>query len=505
MSSITGASKSASRRSRSTPPKTAVTWSAGPHPPAALALDPAEDGDHPVGLGDGAVPDDELRRRRGDGGRRRVERNQVRGERDQVVERPGGEHLLEPLVVLLVGQPALGVRGAEQRGDLVPVGVGGAQRTAGTGPTPVGSSSRVGSKVVSGLDAVASWSCVRPGSPVGTFIGVQVVTALTLGPRQACWRGLGTGFRVGSGGTPDRGGWHPGRFRLDSCAAGRSVVGRRCGRSSMAELQLPKLIVRVRFPSSAPPTTSAPAQPARTHQQVKPPSTSRSTPVQKLAASLSRNTAGPTSSSTLRHPAERGVGLELADLVGDLGAGVHRRGGVAGADGVDPDAAVGPLHGQAARQVDDGGLGRVVVGLQQPAVDDRAGHRGDVDDRAATARQHRPRLGLAGQEDAGVVDVDHPLPLRQRHLLGGGGVGDAGAVDGEAERPELGLAYADGLGQAVGVGDVAGDGERPPAGRLDLGDDLVEPGPGEVEAGDVGAAGGEPERDAAADAAGRRR
>ena len=35
------------------------------------------------------------------------------------------------------------------------------------------------------------------------------------------------------------------------------------------------------------------------HQQVKPPSTRRSTPVQKLAASLSRKTAGPTSSSTV--------------------------------------------------------------------------------------------------------------------------------------------------------------------------------------------------------------
>jgi hypothetical protein len=35
------------------------------------------------------------------------------------------------------------------------------------------------------------------------------------------------------------------------------------------------------------------------HQQTKPPSTIRSTPVQKLAASLSRKTAGPTSSSTV--------------------------------------------------------------------------------------------------------------------------------------------------------------------------------------------------------------
>ena len=43
-----------------------------------------------------------------------------------------------------------------------------------------------------------------------------------------------------------------------------------------------------------------------------------------------------------------------------------------------------------------------------------AGHRGDVDDRAACRGEHGARLGLAGQEDAGEVDVDHALPLRVR-------------------------------------------------------------------------------------------
>src|SRR5215218_5195062 len=51
-------------------------------------------------------------------------------------------------------------------------------------------------------------------------------------------------------------------------------------------------------PPSPPRSDSSPANPG-SHQQVKPPSTSRSTPVQKLAASLSRKTAGPTSSSTV--------------------------------------------------------------------------------------------------------------------------------------------------------------------------------------------------------------
>jgi hypothetical protein len=47
-----------------------------------------------------------------------------------------------------------------------------------------------------------------------------------------------------------------------------------------------------------PTSTSSPLD-APPHQQVKPPSTSRSTPVQKVAASLSRKMAGPTSSSTV--------------------------------------------------------------------------------------------------------------------------------------------------------------------------------------------------------------
>ena len=44
----------------------------------------------------------------------------------------------------------------------------------------------------------------------------------------------------------------------------------------------------------------------------------RSTPVQKLAASLSRKIAGPTSSSVAMRPS--GVSrLEMLDLLGDLG------------------------------------------------------------------------------------------------------------------------------------------------------------------------------------------
>src|SRR5829696_4906143 len=48
-----------------------------------------------------------------------------------------------------------------------------------------------------------------------------------------------------------------------------------------------------------------------------------------------------------RHPPQRGVGLELPHLLGDLRAAVHRGRRVAGTDGIDPDVAVGPLHREA--------------------------------------------------------------------------------------------------------------------------------------------------------------
>lgn len=78
------------------------------------------------------------------------------------------------------------------------------------------------------------------------------------------------------------------------------------------------------------------------------------------------------------------------------------------------------------------------MALRQAAVDNHARHRGDVDNRAAPMRQHRPRLGLTGQEDALQIDVDQRLELAFLHRLGRIGIGDSGGVDGEAEWPELG-------------------------------------------------------------------
>ena len=60
--------------------------------------------------------------------------HQVTGDRDQVVEGLGLEHLVETLVVLLAGQPALRVRGAQHGGHLFAVGVGGPEVAAGDGP-----------------------------------------------------------------------------------------------------------------------------------------------------------------------------------------------------------------------------------------------------------------------------------------------------------------------------------------------------------------------------------
>lgn len=87
---------------------------------------------------------------------------------------------------------------------------------------------------------------------------------------------------------------------------------------------------------------------------------------------------------------------------------------MAGADAVDAHAAGAvladgaPLHGEVARELDDGGLGRVVRGRQQALVGDEAGHAGDEADAAARAEaEHLARDRARRHEDARVVDRHH--------------------------------------------------------------------------------------------------
>src|SRR5207249_1826465 len=68
------------------------------------------------------------------------------------------------------------------------------------------------------------------------------------------------------------------------------------------------------------------------------------------------------------------IGVRLEAQLG------HRRRDVAGRHAVDPDTAGRPFRRQRAGELDDPGLRRVVGGLRLGHVDDRARHRGDVDD-----------------------------------------------------------------------------------------------------------------------------
>ena len=116
------------------------------------------------------------------------------------------------------------------------------------------------------------------------------------------------------------------------------------------------------------------------------------------------------------------------------------------------------------------------MGLQQPAIDDGARHRGDADNRAAAPREHRTCLDTAGLKDAGEIDVEHPLPLRERHRLGRRRIGDAGAVDRGRERSKFRLHTSDGGREIVLARHVAADRDRTLAERLDLRDSLCSTG-----------------------------
>ena len=65
--------------------------------------------------------------------RRRADEDEIAGNREEVVEGLGDHQLVKALVVLLLAQSALGVRGAQQGGHLIAVGIGGAEIATGYG------------------------------------------------------------------------------------------------------------------------------------------------------------------------------------------------------------------------------------------------------------------------------------------------------------------------------------------------------------------------------------
>src|SRR5215203_6740148 len=88
---------------------------------------------------------------------------------------------------------------------------------------------------------------------------------------------------------------------------------------------------------------------------------------------------------------------------------------VAGADGVDAYLVPDPLRGLGLRQLDDASLGRAVGRAASSAihdvVDDHAGHRSRVDDRAAgPLRDHALGRRPPDEEHAAEIDVDVAPP-----------------------------------------------------------------------------------------------
>ena len=132
---------------------------------------------------------------------------------------------------------------------------------------------------------------------------------------------------------------------------------------------------------------------------------------------------------------------------------------VAGRDAVDADAAPRELDGKAAHQADDTSLGGGIVDMLVPAIGD-AHDRGEGDDRAGAALDHRRHGGADDPEDALQVDLEGVVPLlvgerRERHLVGDAGIGDD-HVDGAEPRLDVG---DDRVG-ARRVGDVEAAGTR---------------------------------------------
>lgn len=122
---------------------------------------------------------------------------------------------------------------------------------------------------------------------------------------------------------------------------------------------------------------------------------------------------------------------------------VHVGGNVPGGDGVDGDAAGGPLVGETLCQLADGALGGGVGGHGEPALEGEQG--GEVDDAAAAAgdggrveAEHVGASVAAEGEDGVEVDLDHVVEVLVGELFAGVPSLDAGAVDEDADLVAVG-------------------------------------------------------------------
>ena len=101
---------------------------------------------------------------------------------------------------------------------------------------------------------------------------------------------------------------------------------------------------------------------------------------------------------------------------------------------------------------------------------DLAELRGDVDDRAAAARQHSRDREARPEEDAAEVDGHHAVVLGDRQLLERELADDPRVVHEHVDAAELRLDAVDGGAHLRLVGHVAGDEERAAARRAHVGE-----------------------------------
>jgi hypothetical protein len=128
----------------------------------------------------------------------------------------------------------------------------------------------------------------------------------------------------------------------------------------------------------------------------------------------------------------------------------------AGADGVDADAVGGVLEGEGLREVFEAAFGHGVAevfGLGDAFVDG-----GVIEDDTAAATGEEVFDGFAGAEEGAFeIDAEDAVVVGGFHLVGGGGLLDAGVVDEDVE----GFEFAEDGGEHVAylglVGDVGGD------------------------------------------------
>jgi aldehyde dehydrogenase (NAD+)/betaine-aldehyde dehydrogenase len=131
-------------------------------------------------------------------------------------------------------------------------------------------------------------------------------------------------------------------------------------------------------------------------------------------------------------------------------------------DGVHPDAAVGPLRGEVAREVDERGLAcRVGHDLRDFGGEGgEAAGRGDEDDRALAGGEHHLGGLAGGQEGAREIDVHDLRPAGERDALGRARPRGPGVVDEHVETAEMLERPRDGGPDLVLLRDVAGHRHR---------------------------------------------